>query len=205
MRIAASALLIVGASIVAAAGWAAVQSAPSTSAGFFGAPVVDLELSRDGGGSISGFLGASNFAPGDVTAGTLRIRASNATDTSTFDLDFDLRIDERIPVGGERLDDALVIQQLSYGSDDLLSSAGAGRDLIREIDGNPLLGNGDGRLSLGELQAGANDLLCPDADGGSPFVVGVQFHPESPESLEGRSLRVSFVFRLADKADADLN
>lgn len=204
-RIVASTVVIVSAAYFASAGWNVVQDQPTTYAGVFAAPVVDLELRREGGGSVHGFIGATNAAPGDRFAGALRVIGHNVTDPATYDLDFDLRIDERLPVGGARLDDALVVRVLRYGSDDLLSGADGGRNLTRDIDGNALVGNGDGKLTLGELQMGANDLPPPVGGEGTRFAIELEFAPASSGTFPGSSVRVSFVFRLGDRADADLN
>ncbi len=175
-----------------------------TYAGLFGPPVMDLRLEGDAG--VHAFLSHPNLAPGDRIAGTLRIIADRATVGDVYDLDFDVRLTSD-DVTGHSLDEALEISCLAYGRDDLLSTSDGGRDLVREIDGNPILGNGDGRLSLHELQAGANDLPAP-TEAGTPFVIELLFRPPAgvdPNAYQRLRAGVDFHFHLADTFDSDLN
>lgn len=195
---------------VLAAAWTQVEETNprGTYASLFDPSVVDLHLA--GESSVDAFLGSSNLAPGDELRGTLRLSTSGATD-DILDLDFDVRIEGTgLPSEGPRLDRILYVTHLSYGRDNLLSDDDGGFNLLRTIDSDPIAGNADGRLSLAELTAGSNDLPPPkdDTEGGTPFTIALVFQPNGPthsSTFRGQHLDVTFVFRLSDALDADLN
>lgn len=198
-RILGSIALIAFAAGFAGAAWAGLDDAAGTHAGLFGAPVLDLRLEADGG--VDGFLPGGNLAPGDRVGGTLRLVGDTAAPREVIDLDFDVHLHANADLARQ-----LHLTRLAYGDDDLLSDADGGLNLTREIDANPILGDGDGRLSLWELRAGANDLPAPGrpADGGTAFLVEIELGREI-ERLQRAPLEVRFVFRLGDALDADLN
>lgn len=72
------------------------------------------------------------------------------------------------------LDEVVVLSMLVWGTDDLLSGADGGADLLAEIDAVPGLGNGDGHLSLRELHTRALDLQGPGPRG-SPTLLHYGF------------------------------
>lgn len=205
-RILASVAIICFTAGLASAAWLHVDDAPTTRAGLFAAPVLDLELASDT--RVDGFVGNLNLAPGDRVSGTLRVYVEGNAPADLQDLDFDVRLH----VAGESeerataLAKALFVKRLSYGRDDLLTASDGGRNLTLEIDANPLLGDNDGRLTLDELRAGANDLPPPRtlAEGATGFTIELNLD-ERITSLPEERLRVTFVFRLGDRADADLN
>lgn len=191
------------AAAVLVVGWN-VASAPTTEAGLFVQPALDLQLSGERG--VRGFVGGAALAPGDVVRGTLTVSRSGAVAAAdTLDLDLDLRTTlAGRAAGAPRLDDELHLVALRWGGDDLLSSKDGGRDLVREVDRNPVLGDRDGRLSLREAAAGMNDLPAPLA-GGTRFEVALRFDEDAGRGVALQRASVDFVFRLGDRMDGDLN
>ncbi|MFA5860769.1 MAG: hypothetical protein WDA16_03650 [Candidatus Thermoplasmatota archaeon] len=203
-RVVFSLALLLVALVAVTAGGRVVQEAPATEASLFGAPIVDLRLKANG--SVSGFINLTNAAPGDRASGKLVLSSRDLLPRDVFDLDFDVRPTNESS-RGSRLASALVLTSLAYGADDLLRDPA--RNLTREIDANALKGNGDGLLTLGELEAGANDLPAPrdTAHGGTPFTIGVRFDPTERDgaSYAGARITFDFVFSLADRSEPDLN
>lgn len=184
------------------------EQLPVTYASLFEDPVVDFGISGDRG--VDGFIGGANLAPGDRVSGALRLFTNVAASGDVYDLDLDVHPTLAGATTVHELHRSLEVTRLSYGADDLLSGVDVGRDLARQMDQDPVFGNRDGRLSLYEMNAGANDLPPPrpDADGGSPFVMQLRFVPDASansKDFRGQTLDVEFVFRLADSLDEDLN
>lgn len=204
--IVASIVLIGFAMGIAAAAWFQVdEKEGGTYAAIFGPEIVDLRL--DGDGRVNGFVGSPNLAPGDGAAGRLRLYTDKEA-SDTTDLDFDVKVSGGA-ASGPRLDRVLFVTQLSYGADDLLSSADGGRNFTTAMDSGAA-GDRDGRVSVAELVAGANDLPAPrtQAQGGTVYAIQIAFHPdrsESGDNYRGQQIDVQFVFRLADSLDSDLN
>jgi len=206
------ALIAFAAGFVGAGYHLSVSEASETHAGLLFVQAIDLQVG--GRGENGAFIGHSNMAPGDRSRGVVTLSTGALLPGDLHDLDFDVR---NVHTNADKaaslhLADALFLTRLRYRDDDLLSGADKGRDLLREIDRNPLLGNRDGRLSLRELEAGVNDLPPPAASarGGSPFEVEVVFDPRAlPPEAQGRvaveQLRVTFTWYLASVNDADLN
>lgn len=171
----------------------------ATQAGFFDSPILDLTL--DGPRGVNGFVGGPNVAPGDRLAGVLVLHNEGGGSRDLLDLDLDLHL-ESLP---QRARDLHVVE-LRYDGDDLLTARDGGRDVLAEIDANPVLGDGDGRLGLRELEAGVNDLPAPRgrADGGSAFHLALELDPAARE--QGVELaRFHVIFALSDRANGDLN
>lgn len=202
--IAASGLLLVGLLL-----FAAPEPQIGVRAQLFGAVQV-LDLKLNGQDSVEGALGGA-LLPGETVRGELLLSHTDAFPSGLLDLDFDFRssLTDVPPASSPDLRHLLVAAELRYGADDLLRDdpgLPGDRNLTREIDSHPLLGNNDGLLSLAELGAGANDLPAP----GSPasptsFVLGVRLQPTAGNAALGDTVALDIVFFLSDVANSDLN
>lgn len=187
-------------------------------AGLFVNAVLDLKL--NGVDHVSGTVAAGNVLPGDEPARGLinisalglanKLQQTTGLDPSLVRLDFDVRnnvTETAWPhrnASGRLLSQFLVFRELAYGGDDLLRSPG--RNLTQEVDANPLVGNADGVVSLAEMEAGANHLPAPGGpEAPTPFRMGIQLRPETPNDLMGDRDNVIFVFLIRDVANAPLN
>ncbi len=162
----------------------------------FGAATLDLKTDDVDG--VSGTIGASNFAPGDTATGSLVLKNAGGLSTN-IDLDFKATInvvdDVDAPAGGpcssaDQMDKYITITTLDYG----------GIDLLAQI----LDGDGDGRISLDDLEAhGAFvDLAQPGA--GTTLTIAVLFAPEAPNCNQADSVDMTLIFQLAQVAATDL-
>lgn len=174
--------------------------------------ITSVDLQVETASSTGGFLSNPNFAPGDVTRGSVTLYTQSPDPHELYDLDLDVTHQlSGHREGALRLQDVLFVTVLRYGSDDLLSTADGGRDLLREIDGNLLLGDRDGRLSMTELEAGINDLPPPaPRPTGTPLTVevtigGPGIPRERYHTLSGQTLRITFQWYLAGTQESDLN
>lgn len=197
-RVAGSGLVVAAIIALSLGAWSAPGTV-GTHAAIFDDVVVDLVLGGPRG--VNGFVGHEHMAPGDRTNGTLILTAktSGTLGKTASDLDFDLRLDGTKPEHAR----LLVVTVLRYGNDDLLTSRDGGRNLVAEIDANPLTGNRDGKLTLDELRAGANDLP-PPGEQGTRFELEVEFDRNWTQQ---RIPLASFtlVFALSDTFHGDLN
>lgn len=167
----------------------------ATHASLFAPREADLILTGDT--RVHGFIGSTNLAPGDRISGTLRLATSDTAARDVLDLDLRVRLEQAS--AQNELAHALLLHRLSYGRDDLLTANDGGRDLTGELDTNR-----DGRVSLHELQRGANDLSPPASNslGGTGFAIELELDP-SLKHLDGPPLSASFHFTLADATSPD--
>ncbi len=162
----------------------------------------------DGQEVVQGTIDAA-LLPGDVASGELEVGHCDQVIAETLDVDIDFRssLSDRDPPASPTLLELLAVEHLQYGADDLLhADARPGdRNLMLEIDANPVLGNGDGLLSLDELEAGINDLPAPPAGGTVPFSVGLRLVMDAGNEIQGDTVAFAIVFFLSDEAHGDLN
>lgn len=160
--------------------------------------------------NVEGTVGGT-MAPGEAVEGTLAIDHCDASPDVLLDLDIDFRdtTTDLPPASTVGLTSFLLLDLLRYGEDDLLADDPGlvdDRNLTREIDADPLRGNGDGRVSLRELRAGANDLRSPPAAPASVrFDMRVHLATTAAAGEQGDRATVDIVFFLSDRAHADLN
>lgn len=176
----------------------------------FNEAVLDLKL--NGQDHITDTLDGERMVGGDALYGEIRLYANGTAqlNPSNYDLDFDFRhvVSETVwahaNASGAAMTTYLILTQLKYGTDDLLKSPG--RNLTADIDGNPNLGNGDGRLSLKEMEAGCNDLPLPGPFGNPTlFSLQVTFDNATPNHIMGDRTRLTIVFQASDLPHEDLN
>lgn len=196
--------------------WDAGGPVGTAQAGLFVSAALDLKL--NGLDSVNGTIAAGNVLPGDAPArGLINVSALGlanlglpGVDPALVRLDFDVRNNvtetawSHANASGRKLSTYLVLREFSYGPDDLLRAPG--RNLTNEVDGNPLVGNGDGLVTLAEMEVGANHLPAP----GSPqaptaFRLAVQLLPETPNDLMGDRDNLTIAFLVRDLANAPLN
>lgn len=169
-----------------------------------------LDLKVNGQDRVRGTLGGL-LVPGEEVPGTLELTRDTTLLPETLDLDFDVEnlVEEADPVASPDIRHRIFATALSYGPDDLLRDdpgVPGDRNLTDEIDQHPLLGDGDGRLSLAELEAGVNDLPPPgEADAPTPFTITLRLDASAGNELQGDRVTVDLVFLLSDEAHADLN
>jgi hypothetical protein len=165
----------------------------------------NLDLKVNGVDHLSAVIDGRGIWPGQTVEGKLALSLDigaleRPLDLFDLDLDFGLR-DAQGPPG---FADLLIITALQYGGDDLLVDPG--RNLTREIDGNPLVGNGDRLLSLSEMQAGANDLTAPGPPSGpTDLHVAVTLLPKTSNEHQGSRVVLDMVFFASDSLHEDLN
>ncbi len=195
----------------AVAVYAPEEGEKATYAQLFRYPPETVDLRINGRHSVVGELGGI-LAPGSETPGSVVLTGTTGSlPASFFDLDFDLWYTTGSLQGTQhsaallaRFPHELFVTDLRHGSLDLLE--GPDRDLVAEIDGDPLLGNQDGRLSVHELQAGANDLPPPGPpDSGTPFRIGLTLTADATGEYVGLQMLLTLQFFLADQEEEDLN
>lgn len=141
-------------------------------------------LLRSGGARVDGFLGARNLAPGDRVHGALLLASEGDDSSASIAFRLDLRL---LNPGPDRLDEALVVEKLAYGDEDLIARGGLDPD-------------GDGRVSLREAAEGVGGLP-PPGRAGRVFDVALVFDPATPgdgTQFAGQRLEVDVVFTLSE-------
>lgn len=169
----------------------APDGAGTTQAALFTATRAQLVLSSPT--TVDGFLGGTNLAPGDLLHGQLQLSTNDEAALDVLHLSF--RVNLTNSSGANGLRDALIVKRLSYGRDDLLTSTDGGRNLTGELDVDH-----DGRVSLSELQRGANDLPAPrhQRDSGTGFIIDLQVDSFARRLGAGPPLGADFEFTLSD-------
>lgn len=158
--------------------------------------VVDLQL--NGQDHVSGLLAQGNMAPGDTAGAVIDVTADPSHSSYDLDIDLTYRGD------GPPLTTNLTFAVLTYGDDDLLRDPG--RNLTREIDGDPGAGNGDGLVSVEEFQAGVNDLPVPGPPAEpTPMDIRIHLGDTAGNALQDRSTDATLIYYLAEQNQDDLN
>lgn len=158
--------------------------------------VADLKL--NGQDHVSGLLAQGNLAPGDDTGAVIDVTADPSHSSYDLDIDLTYRGD------GPPLTTNLTFSVLTYGDDDLLRDPG--RNLTREIDGDPGAGNGDGVITVEEFQAGVNDLPVPGPPADpTPMEIRIDLGEDAGNALQDRSTDATLIYYLAEQHQDDLN
>jgi spore coat-associated protein N len=168
----------------------------------------DLDLTLNGQNGVTASIVGANFAPGDVTSGSIVLRNEGSIFTGdaqnhTVDLDFraittvtdDLGNPDDADDGGASaiaFDQYLTITALTYNGTSLLPQIG-------DVDG-------DGRFNtLADLEARGEflDLADPGA-AGKTLAIAVQFATDGPNHLKRDVVDLAFTFFLAQSGEVDL-
>lgn len=147
-----------------------------------------LDLKLDGQDNINAIVSAGNFAPGDMTSGTVALTndgsiSSYDGDGHTVTLDIAASITQT-DADGVTTDMAsyLELDTFSYGTEDQLA--------------NVTDSNGNGYKDVADLASGDIVGLDDPGSAGKNLDLTVKFHPDAGNDLQGDEVDVTFTFTL---------
>lgn len=163
------------------------SDAEQSTQNLFSAGTLDLTL-ENADGSVDAFIGSDNFAPGDTVAGDLVLKNNGSISSYDGDghqvsLDVGASLSQTDADGGSTdMASYLKLTTLSYDGQDQLA--------------NVTDANGNGYKDAADLAQASLSGLADPGSAGKVFELGVKFHPDAGNDLQGDEVTVDFSFTL---------